>query len=673
MANANFGQTEDFNTQRLIDEVVVVSQPRSISRLQTPFAVTTLNKTQIRERGYRSLPQALRDISGVMVQETAFGQGSPYIRGFTGFRNVFLIDGVRLNNSVFREGPNQYWATVDIAGLDRLEVLKGPASVLYGSDAIGGTVYATTRDIRDTSLQAEYRYASAESANTARLDYAARLSNRQGFAFGVTSKSFGALDIGDEVQHNAGYDEWSADLKWQLDFENWDITALHQHSRQNNVPRTHRTNAILPWRGTSAGSDQKRDLDQERTLSYVKINRYRLDKAWLDGFSLTFSQQTTDEVRDRLRSNGRRELQGLEVTTQGIGLAVNKRSPVGHLTLGLDAYQDQVDSFSSSNPIQGPVGDDATYRSLDLYLHDHLSFGKANLTLGVRHTRPTAKAGRVQNPENGNLMQLSGRWSATTGSLGLQYQFHDQIAVFTGIHQGFRAPNLSDLTRFDSARSNEFEVPAPNLKPEEFVSYEIGLKWEHPRLRAQSAYFYTDIRNMIQRFASGAMRDGEIEITKRNIGTGYVQGVEFDFDWFMSDNLSLSGYAAWMDGQIRDDTQSVAAGTSNREPISRLMPVTLGLTLRYQSPQQPWWLEGQWLNSGAADKLSLRDQRDSSRIPPGGTPAYSVAHLRGGYQVNEHLNLNVSIDNLFDRHYRVHGSGTNMPGRNFILSAQYRW
>jgi len=84
-------------------------------------------------------------VPGVMVQKTGHGQGSPYIRGFTGFRTLLMIDGIRLNNAVFRDGPNQYWNTVDPFSIERLEVVKGPSSVLYGSDAIGGTVNVITR------------------------------------------------------------------------------------------------------------------------------------------------------------------------------------------------------------------------------------------------------------------------------------------------------------------------------------------------------------------------------------------------------------------------------------------------------------------------------------------------------------------------------------------------
>ena len=138
----------------------------------------------------RTVPEALRAVPGVMVQKTSHGQGSPYMRGFTGFRNLFLIDGIRLNNSVFREGPNQYWNTVDPYSIGRIEVVKGPASVLYGSDAIGGTVQAFTKAPLTFAGEAGHLYlrvASAEESFIGRGELGLGAGEKTGFLGGVTA------------------------------------------------------------------------------------------------------------------------------------------------------------------------------------------------------------------------------------------------------------------------------------------------------------------------------------------------------------------------------------------------------------------------------------------------------------------------------------------------------
>ncbi|MEC7584511.1 MAG: TonB-dependent receptor plug domain-containing protein, partial [Planctomycetota bacterium] len=154
------------------EPLVVTPSLQPQEAFNEPYWVDVIGAEEIRERGYRTLPQALRDLPGVMIQETAPGQGSPFIRGFTGFQNLLLIDGVRLNNSVFRSGPNQYWSTIDLLSVRRLEVLQGPAAAQYGSDAVGGVVQVFTSDpyafAKDRGLAVAgstyTRYASGEDS-----------------------------------------------------------------------------------------------------------------------------------------------------------------------------------------------------------------------------------------------------------------------------------------------------------------------------------------------------------------------------------------------------------------------------------------------------------------------------------------------------------------------------
>ena len=129
-----------------VNTTIVIGRRKEDEIFEVPSTVESLSGSFLtRRRAYRTLPEALAEVPGVLVQKTGRGQGSPYIRGFTGFRTLLLVDGIRLNHAAMRSGPNQYWGTVDPLTLDRVEIFKGPASVLYGSDAIGGTVNALTR------------------------------------------------------------------------------------------------------------------------------------------------------------------------------------------------------------------------------------------------------------------------------------------------------------------------------------------------------------------------------------------------------------------------------------------------------------------------------------------------------------------------------------------------
>lgn len=653
-----------------LEEVVVTAtrSPRPIR--DTPYTVHRIGHREVTERLYRTLPQALRNVPGVMVQETSPGQGSPYIRGFTGYRNLFLIDGIRLNNSAFRDGPNQYWSTVDVYGVERLEVVSGPGSVLYGSDAIGGTVNALTMPALNPRRRVLYRHATAEHADLVRVDWGHQANDTTGLRIGLTAKQFGDLEGGRDVgrQQGIGYDEFDAELKFQATLGRWDLDLFHQRVAQEDVPRTHRTVFARSWQGSDAGDDLRRVLDQDRTLSYLR-GRITQPLPGIDDARVTLSLATADESRDRLRTGGREDQQGFSVATFGVDAQFVSAVPTGQLIYGIDYYRDGIDSFSSTNAIQGPIGDNGTYSTFDQYLQHSTPFARhGELILGLRHTSARATIDSVLDPVTGGRISLDDHWSTLIGNVRISYGLGDQTRLFAGVSQGFRAPNVSDLSRFDSSRSNEFEIPAPGLEPERYVTYEFGMKLRKDVLDLQASWFYTTINDMIIRFPTGLVRDGEFEITKSNVGEGFVRGIELDGEWTILPDTSLRATFTWMDGEV--DTYPSSVQLATREPIDRLMPLTASLGVRWRPSGRRYWVESDLMHAATQDQLSTRDAGDRSRIPPGGTPRYTIWHLRGGYRLTEATSILLAIDNLTNEDYRVHGSGTNMPGRNAVASIE---
>ena len=458
-----------------LGETIVTATRARRPTFDTPFSTEVIDEELLRQRSYRTVPQALRDIPGVLPQETAHGQGSPFIRGFTGFRNVFLIDGIRLNNSAFREGPNQYWNTIDPFSIESLEVVKGPSSMLYGSDAIGGTVNAFTRRPSGygtgTSMggRLHYRVSTAERSHIGRGEWILTHEDTLGVLLGLTGKTFGDLHAGGGtgVQPDTGYDEWSADLKVER-FLSPDtlLTFAYQKLRQNNVPRTHSTIFAEPFAGSTVGSDLQRDLDQERELAYVQLRGTEVD-SFFDSYHVSLSWHDQGEVQDRIRGSGSRQKQGFDVGTLGAFAHLESETGIGRLTYGLDYYRDDVDSFSTSNPIQGPVADDATYDLLGVFVQDEIEVSeRLEVILGGRFNYAAADADSVLDPVTSTQISIDEDWNSVVGSARFVYRLvQDSVNLFGGVSQGFRAPNLSDLTRFSSARTNEFEIPSPGWSP----------------------------------------------------------------------------------------------------------------------------------------------------------------------------------------------------------------
>ena len=674
----------------VLPEVVVTALRSETALAEVPGTVHVVDRETMQPASPRTTPDALRGLPSVMVQKTGYGQGSPYLRGFTGFRTLMMVEGVRLNNSTFRDGPNQYWNTVDPWSVARYEAVMGPASVLYGSDAVGGAVNALTLAPPEWAGEPVYertlsvRGATADESVQARAGIRARATERLGFAAGFTWKEFGDVRGGDEVgrQRHTGYDEMDWDLRADYDLTGDDVLTLaHQQVAQDDAWRTHSTFYGIDWEGLKRGDDQIRSYDQDRALTYLRLAGTD-HPGLISAYALTLSRQAQEEDLHRLRADSRRDETGVDVTTWGVSLALESETAVGHWVYGIDYSRDEVDSYGrhfkadgspGKTDAQGPVADDAAYDLLGVFVQDTLSLagGAVELTPGVRYTRARLEADRVLDPVRGEVMSREDDWDSVVGSLRalVPLGVERQHAVFAGVSQGFRAPNLSDLTRLDAARSTEIETPVDDLDPERFVSAEVGARCQGERVSAEIAAYYTWIEDLIVRAPTGEIIDGLDEVTKKNAGNGYVAGVELTLGYQLAEDWQVRLMGSWMEGEV--DAYPTSDPVAVRDDLSRLMPLTGQAALRWQPAGESFWLESVLDAAEKADRLSADDERDTQRIPPGGTPGYAVLTLRGGVTLLESLQLSLALENVADEDYRIHGSGVNEPGRNLVLQADW--
>lgn len=680
-------------TQQPDERIVVTANRDALPAFDAAAAIETLFQSDLRRRAYRTLPQALRDVPGVLVQETGPGQGSPHIRGWTGYHTLLLVDGIRLNNSTFRSGPNQYWGTVDPLLVDHIEVVKGASSVLYGSDAVGGTVQVFTKDPWtegpgfSSGMSTFLRYASADRSLQGRGELSLGQTHDDGshtsLLIGGDRKFFDDVEAGGGSGRlaNTGYEEWAFDAKLVHRFdEHARLVFAHQSFRQIDAPRTHRTAFAKSWRGTTLGTDQTHDFDQDRDLSYVQYHAEDLGGA-IDEVHASFSVHSQKEDLFRVRSNGRSEHQGFDVDTYGLWLTMISRTSIGEFAYGVEWYRDSVDSYlqqstpGASDWIQGPVADAASYDLGALFVQDRIEVDeRLDVTLGARVNYAAADADSVRDPATNAQIAVDDSWSDLVFSARANHELvPDELAVFGGVGQGFRAPNLSDLSRFDTAQSNEFEIPSTDLGSERFVTWEIGLRAETERFAGQASYFWTDVQDLITRFPTGNTRPtGEVEVTKDNVGDGWIWGVELGGSFRAGDGLTAFGNLTYMEGMVSNFTTSLTQ--TSGDWFSKLMPLSGQLGLRWDEPvEERWWGEAIVRLAADADKLSFSDRRDTQRIPPGGTPGYAALDLGAGWQVRENATLQLRCENLTDVDYRVHGSGTNMPGRSFVVLMETRF
>lgn len=170
---------------------------------------------------------------------------------------------------------------------------------------------------------------------------------------------------------------------------------------------------------------------------------------------------------------------------------------------------------------------------------------------------------------------------------------------------------------------------------------------------------------------TGAVVSGLREVTKRNAGEGWIQGVEVSGRVDLGLGLTFRATFTWQEGEL--DAYPAGPTTRVTEPVSRLMPLTGLAALRWEGDGGRWWAEVAGTVAGRQDRLSSGDRLDIERFPPGGTPGYDVYTVRGGWRPHGRVGLTVAVENVADRDYRVHGSGLNEPGRNVVVSADFRF
>jgi len=686
--------------QEILDPIIVTANRSNSSLKDSAYTVSYIDSEMLQDTFRRTLPEALQYTPGVLVQKTAYGHGSPYIRGFTGRQNLLLVDGVRVNNSTFRSGPIQYWNTVDPLSIDHIELIKSQGSVLYGSDAIGGTLNAFTKssDFRDQNENQVYGSGSAsyefrsngQGSHIGRLEMETGMGKKFGVFLGLSAKDFGDIrnsSVG--RMKNTGYPEQDIDFKldWAVTADST-ITLAQSYINQDDISRWHRTSANTGWSEgghvAAPGLWTANTYDQERSLTYLKYaGEAPQANAGLKRWNAILSYQSTNdsEFQNRIGdpAAGSRPIRGSDIGVETTGLDLSLESVVGpgSLVYGLDFYHDDVNSsgyqtnLANSNRRESlPVADDSEYDLFGAFVqYAWKPVERFELTGGTRYTYARASLGRFYNSANVIQPGESDHWDSTVGSLRGLYRFDDSWSLYGGVSQAFRAPNLDDLSGNLTAKSGVSSLGSTDVDPEKYLTYELGTRFIQKEVSMNLAVFYSDVKNLISGVPTTS---GGSTTVATNDGEGYVYGVEIEGAWHFQPQWRLTGFAAWQDG--RTETSTYLGGPTIDKPNNRQLPLTGSVALRWTSLSEKFWVEGRVLAATKEDRITAADQSaDNQRIPTGGTPGYVVTSLYTGWHATEALDFTAGVENLSDEDYRSHGSGQNESGLNGIVGVRYRW
>ena len=654
------------------------------SVFDTPTLDTIIGRELLVEKQPSNMVQALQNEVGVLVQQTARGQSSPFLRGLTGQQVLILIDGVRLNNSVFRNGPNQYFNLIDPGQVERIEIVRGPQSVLWGSDAIGGAINVVTRSASQkkgvyTGVGFVEYFSTADTASYCRAN-AEGWNGNGGFFGGGSFLNVNDLRRGGDlgVQPFTHYDQYAGDVKFNYLVGNDALlTVALQHFEQQNVPRSDR---FAPFAlGPPATTPRPTFYDpQQRDLAYIRLQGLS-DNGLFDAYSTTLSFAWNKEGTREERSPTRSDIGQWETGTLGVTVALARDLDcLGKLTYGVDYYRDDVAAYRNRvNPVNGSVvpqnpqfPDDSRYQRAGTFLNWDVPLTcRLDATAGMRYEN--ADAGGTLNAVTGTPMPFEKSYQGWVASTGLVYKVNPMFNLVGNVSEGWRAPNLDDLTADNPVLQDARDLPSLDVKPERARTYEIGFKIDTPRLRLQVFEFWTDLQECIQRQAVDALGNpvpnvigpygtpipGSSNFVRSNFDS-YLNGTELAGEYLLPDGWSLYGNVWYTYGQdlVRD------------EPLSRIPPLQGTLGTRWRDECHRKWFDVYTWLVARQDRYNPQNNIDA-RFPVGGTPGYATLNVRMGTTLGrcDRHRVSLTLENITDTRYRVLGSGVDGAGFNAIL------
>jgi hemoglobin/transferrin/lactoferrin receptor protein len=465
------------------DVIVTPSRGDRETAFDSPQAASAVTRDELQSRPFTLLAQALREEPGILVQQTTTAQTSPVIRGFTGQQNVYLIDGVRLNTSAWRSGPSQYFAWVSSSIANRIEVVRGPASVQYGSDALGGTIhvmpFSPARGAARVSGEVEYSGATADRSSTGSAHLAFQ-GRGAGLRVGVSGQNVGNLRGGDGLDSHAavtrflglpskdvfgarmpstGFESKGAYLSGAANVgQNGVFTGIYLH---NDLTGSSRYDRIDGGNGVYRSGFDPQRLD-------FAVFRYRNRPStgttdWSAAISVNrqgdgrFEQARPTAVLDQQRST---------TTAAGYQLEGGRRLVNHQLRGGVELYRESITASREQvaiatgaiSPQRPDIPDGTTYDTFGAFVSDSFQIGKLGLRGGLRYGRyDFATAADTGHPAFG-VVDEQVKANAITFSVGTVYSLMPSLNATFNVSRGFRAANSSDLASIGLSGGGGFGI-----------------------------------------------------------------------------------------------------------------------------------------------------------------------------------------------------------------------
>lgn len=706
--------------------MVISANKSEEKKSDIPQTIEIIKSKEVEFSNPQTSADMLQNTGTVFVQKSQAGGGSPVIRGFEANRVLIVVDGIRMNNAIYRAGHLQDVITVDNMMLDRTEILFGPASVIYGSDALGGVMHFYTKKPElaqkdsfggdtagaNTKINIGLRYSSANRENTAHINL--NLGYKKiAFLTSLTSGDFADLRSGSvrppfdkpfgkcnyyvvqtdsldslirnydpNIQRFTGYKQF--DFMEKILFQqSRRVSHLvnFQYSNSSDIPRYDR---LQQFQSNGDPVYAKWHYGpQKRMLGSLKTS-VRAEGKIFDEMNILLAWQNINQERIS-RKYKKTELkdQVEEVSVYSANIDFRKEIKEKHeLHYGLESiYNDVTSSAKVTDIFTGvetptapryPDGGSTMLTSAIYFSHSWEISEKYILTDGIRF----------------NYVDLTSEWKDTSlfhfpfssvkqknnalnGSIGF-VAMPGQGWRFTLLgSSGFRAPNVDDMGKVNESSQGALIVPNPALSPELAYSGDCGISKNFSgKVKLEAVYFYTLLKNVIvvkdDKFngADSILYDGILSKVQsaQNADEAYIQGFSASFMADFDEHFSLRSSVNYTYGIYRDKQNDTLV------PMDHIPPVFGQTALIHRCKKFESEFSVRYNGWKRLEDYSLSGEDNLPQATAFGMPSWYTLNFKTAFEVNRHMKLIVGMDNILDMHYRTFASGVSAPGRNFIFA-----
>ncbi len=710
------------NTQGL-KEVVISASKFQQNKKDIPQKILGLNATTIQFSNPQTSADVLEQTGKVFIQKSQLGGGSPIIRGFSTNRLLITVDGIRMNNAIFRSGNLQNVIAIDPFSIQNTEVTLGAGSVIYGSDAIGGVMSFFTKkpklsytDSLLLSGNTVVRYASASNEKTGHFDFNLGY-NKWAFITSASYTDFDDLKMGKHgpedylrpefvsttsngdvivqnsnplVQKFTGYNQLNLMQKAHYAPNNdLNIDLGLYYSKTSNIPRYDR---LIRYKNNVLRSAEWNYGPQEWFMSSLQLTQRNNKSKLYDKLKVTLGYQNFKESRlDRDFLSPNRNIRKEGVNAFSFNLDLEKRvSAKTQVYYGTEYIFNNVESSGKIENIEDKTTDKAlsrypngsSWQSAAVY--SSIKY-KPNTKLvfqsGLRFNYVASQADFTDNNIFLNLPFEAAKNAseALTGTAGISWSPNATVQWRVNTSSAFRAPNIDDIGKVFDSEPGSVVVPNNNLKPEYAYSGELGVKLDfNSKCILDISTYYTYLDNALIRRDFNLNGDTEIiyngELSNvqaiQNAAKARVYGLELGLKIPITQQLNVTSQYSLIRG--KEEVNSIEA------PIRHVAP-------DFGNTHISWFSNNLKLdffanyNGGLSFKELAPSEIEKDFIyalNANGdpfSPSWYTLNFRSQYQINKATSITASLENFTDQRYKTYSSGIAAAGRNLILALKYNF